>query len=108
MTDFKRTPESSGRAAEIARKIRSGEIQVTYARSTRINDLRKWVGQVLEALGHPEAFVTDLSTLGVFGSAASGGASQEAQLRLGFRVEPSDRVVDVRGSSGSRSCNECL
>lgn len=98
MTDFKRTPESSGRAAEIARKIRSGEIQVTYARSTRINDLRKWVGQVLEALGHPEAFVTDLSTLGDFWERGEREAqARKLSSRLGFRVEPSDRVVDVAG-----------
>lgn len=98
MTDFKRPPESSGRAAEIARKIRSGEIQVTYARSSRINDLRKWVGQVLEALGHPEAFVTDLSTCGDFWE--RGGREFEAKrlsAKLGFRVEPADRVVDVAG-----------
>lgn len=98
MPNFKRTPESCARSAEIARKIRSGEIQVTCARSSRINDLRKWVDKVLDAIGHPEALVTDLSTCGDFWD--RDGREAEAQTlskKLGFRVSPSDRLIDVAG-----------
>jgi hypothetical protein len=98
MTDFKRTSESCARTAEIARKIRSGEIQVTYVRSSRINDLRKWISKVLEAVGHPEAFVTDLSICSDFWDQhAKEDGAKNLSRKLGFRVAPGDRVVDVAG-----------
>lgn len=93
MPEFKRT---SDRAAEISRKIRSGEIQVTYARSTRVNDLRKWIDKVLDAVGHPEAFVTDLSTFSDFWARDERDEqARKTSKKLGLRVEPSDCIVDA-------------
>jgi hypothetical protein len=81
-------------ARDIQRKVNSGEIKVVYARSSRRETLRPWVQKVLEAVGHPEAFVTDESMIGDF-FFSEPKKIEEVAKKLGVRATARDRVVDV-------------
>jgi hypothetical protein len=52
---------------------------------------------MLEALGHPGAFVTDESVLSDFPlrDADEGPSLTERRIDLGVRVRPDDRLVDI-------------
>lgn len=81
-------------AKDIQRKINNGEIKVVYARSSRRETLRPWVQKVLEAIGHPEAFVTDESMVGDF-FFSEPRKIEEVGRKLGVRVTARDYVIDV-------------
>lgn len=64
----------------------------------RVARLDAYVQRVLDALGHPEAFVTDQSTLGDFYRAAD--PDSDAKLarvaeRLGLMLSFDDYIADV-------------
>jgi len=83
---------------DIEKKIARGEIKVEYASRDRVTILLPWVKKVLEAVGHPEAFVTNRSMLSDFWSmdkAERAALAAETGKKLGIRVEPGDYVVDV-------------
>jgi hypothetical protein len=83
---------------DIQKKIARGEIKIEYASRDRILALRPWVQKVLEAVGHPEAFVTNQSILSDFwpmDKAERAVLAAEIGKKLGIRVRQSDYVVDV-------------
>ena len=82
---------------DIQRKIASGEIKITYAKSTRIETLRPWVAKVLAAVGHPEAFVTDESMIGDFAVCVADKAKEADKVskKLGVPVKAMSYVMDV-------------
>lgn len=67
----------------------------------RVVDLWPQVKRALNALGHPEAMVTDESRVSDFADFGGGGGvtprglARAAKSRLGVRVRAQDRVVDV-------------
>lgn len=83
------------RAQDIRRKIERGEIKIEYAKSTRREILRPWVTRVLEAIGHPEAFVTDESKIGDFYNSWDTDKISELGKKLGVSVSMRDYVVNV-------------
>ena len=86
------------RAQDIQKKINSGEIRVVYAKSSRTETLRPWVTKVLEAIGHPEAFITDESTIRdffIFDSDNFDDRLAAIGKKLGTSVKLKDRVMDV-------------
>ena len=85
----------SFRAQEIRRKIERGDIKIEYAKSTRTERIRPWISKVLEAVGHPEAFVTDESKIGDFFSSDEAEKAVEIAKKLGVSVAMRDHVVDV-------------
>lgn len=82
-------------ARDISKKIERGEIKIVYAKSTRRETLRPWVAKVLEAIGHPEAFVTDESMVADFFFEDCAERVEEVSKKLGVRVLPRDYVIDV-------------
>ena len=88
--------EPKTRASDIKRKIDRGEIKIVYACRDRVLALRQWVQKVLDAVGHPEAFITNESTLSDFWSRSErAAAAEEVGKKLGMRVDPGEYVIDV-------------
>jgi len=81
------------RVASIRQAAADGHIE--FASTVLVETLESYVESVLTALGHPEALVTDLSTVGDFcleddeRSAASG--------RLGVALSDDDYVYEIAG-----------
>jgi len=81
---------------DIQKKIQRGEIKIEYAKRTRTETLRPWISKVLEAVGHPEAFVTDKSTVSDFFSMDDrAGKAEEISKKLGVTLKLSDYIIDV-------------
>lgn len=97
------------RNQDIRRKIERGEIKIEYAKSSRRETLRPWVAKVLAALEHPEAFVTDESSIGDFFSFPYEKEDLdkigEVSKSLGVPVAMKDYVVDV--ANRIRTGNMC-
>ncbi len=79
------------RTASIRQAAVDGRIEL--ASTVLVDALESYVEQVLEALGHPEALVTDLSTIGDFGleddeRAAAGAA-------LGLPLTDDDSIYEI-------------
>lgn len=67
--------------------------KIVFAANTKIDQLLEWVNHVLEAVGHPEALVTDLSTIGDF---PSGRVNLDKICKkLGFEVAAKDYIWEV-------------
>ena len=62
-----------------------------------VRQYRREITQILEALGHPKAFVTDESVLSDFPprDEDEGPSLTERRIDLGIRVHPDDRLVDI-------------
>lgn len=58
-----------------------------------VETLESYVQRVLTALGHPEALVTDLSTIGDFGLDADERST--ASSRLGVALSDADHIYEV-------------
>ena len=43
---------------QLSEDIKSGKVKIEFAKRDNTNDVRYYVGIVLNALGHPEAFAT--------------------------------------------------
>lgn len=81
---------------DIQKKIQRGEIKIEYASRSHTERIRPWVQKVLEAVGHPEAFVTDKSTISDFFNIDDrDGRAEEISKKLGVPLKLSDYVVDV-------------
>jgi hypothetical protein len=67
------------------------------ASTAQVAHYRREIQRLLGVLGHPEASVTDASTLGDFPLREEPSAPTVTELAsaLGVRVEPQDRLVDV-------------
>jgi hypothetical protein len=74
-----------------------GEQPFEPAPSTLVQQYRREIDQILEALGHPEAFVTDASSLGDFPlrDDDEGPSLTELRIDLGVRVRRDDRLVEI-------------
>lgn len=68
------------RTATIRKAAADGRIEL--APTVLVDTLEPYVEQVLEALGHPEALVTDLSTIGDFGLEDNECAAAGSKLRV--------------------------
>jgi len=75
--------------------------KIEHAERDKIEDLDLYVQKVLEALGHPEAFVTDESMIWDF-VPHLGSSSPETQVfldalgeKLGFKVDHQDYIWDL-------------
>jgi hypothetical protein len=84
--------------AHIRAAAEAGRIE--FAPQTKIAALGEWVDRALEALGHPEAWVSNQSSVGDFLSCAAKATERRAELRaisrrLGFPVKASDRVYEL-------------
>jgi hypothetical protein len=67
--------------------------KIVFAPQDKIRDLRPWVEQVLKAIGHPEAWVSNQSCVGDFGPDDEEMA--QIQEALGIPVKGGDYIVDV-------------
>jgi len=63
----------------------------------KVNALDKYVDRILEVLGHPEALVTDESTIWDF-LALEPERLKEISEKLGVKVETGDYLIDVAAS----------
>ena len=65
--------------------------------SDRIRQYRREIDQILGALGHPEAFVTEESTLSDFPLREEPETPTviDIEIATGIRVKPQDRLVDI-------------
>ncbi|HKU69184.1 MAG TPA: hypothetical protein VJP85_15535 [Candidatus Baltobacteraceae bacterium] len=68
-------------------------VELEFAPSLEVEDLAPQVERVLEALGHPEAWVSDESTVDDFGfdDAELAAAARE----LGVAVQHDDYILDI-------------
>jgi hypothetical protein len=99
MSGFSKYGEKRGtRASDIRRKIERGDIKIEYVSRDRVTVLFPWVKKVLEAIGRPEALVTNLSKVGdFFDRDQRVDMSKTISQRLGVDVNPWDYVVDIAG-----------
>jgi hypothetical protein len=73
------------------------ERELESAPGDLVRQYRREITQILEALGHPGAFVTDESVLSDFPlrDEDEGPSLTERRIDLGVRVRPDDRLVDI-------------
>lgn len=72
--------------------------KIQFESSDEIEFMRETINQILEALGHPEAFVTDLSAIDHFSDMMEGFKPEylaELEKNLGVVVKNEDLLVDV-------------
>lgn len=79
------------RTASIRQAAADGRIDL--ASIVLVDTLESYVEQVLNALGHPEALVTDLSTIGDFG--VDDDERSAASYRLGVVLSDDDYVYEI-------------
>lgn len=79
------------RTASICHAAEDGRIEL--ASSVLVDTLEEYVELVLNALGHPEALVTDLSTIGDFGLEDDERCAASAQL--GVTLSDDDYVYEI-------------
>lgn len=71
-------------------------MKIELAPQDKVIELEAWVDKVLDALGHPEALVTDRSSISDFSCEETPVAlANRLQLELGIPVESRDYIVDV-------------
>lgn len=88
MNKPKRSPE------ERLAKIRSGETKIVSAPQDKIKKLHYWIGQVLYALGHSEAYVTDESMVWDF-IMKDKERAKEISDQLGIPIKSNDLIYEV-------------
>ena len=83
---------------------------IDLAPTDEIEHLGVWIDEVLKALGHPDALVTDESWIGDF--APFGGSSDEKaafliqlEAKLGLPVTTRTPLVEVAKKLRERSCS---
>lgn len=74
--------------------------KIMFASSREIEKREEYVRKVLKAFGHPEAWVSDMSSVGDFLCYLDTKKQQNARLRefaklLGFKVKISDTIWEV-------------
>jgi hypothetical protein len=79
------------RMASIRQVAVDGRIEL--ASTVLVDTLESYVEQVLEALGHPEALMTDLSTIGDFGLEDEERAA--ASAKLGGTLSDDDYIYEI-------------
>ena len=79
------------RTANIRQAAADGRIE--FASTVLVDTLEPYVEAVLNALGHPEALVTDLSTIGDFGLEDDERCA--ASARLGVTLSDDDYVYEI-------------
>ncbi len=79
--------------------------RIVSAPDDQVVELDSECQQVLEALGHPEAYITDLSALSDF--CVDEIEAQEMSVELGVEISRSDLIVEVarRVSDKRKSIN---
>lgn len=86
-------------------KIRTGEMKVVPAPRDITETLEPYIMKVLEAIGHPEAWVSDMSSIGDFRPINFGDEQPEydeyqrfvddVSLKLAMRVNKGDGITDI-------------
>jgi len=79
------------RTASIRQAAADGRIELASA--VLVDALESYVEQVLKAIDHPEALVTDLSTIGDFGLDADERSA--ASDRLGVALSDDDYLYEI-------------
>ena len=79
------------RTATIRQTVVDGRIEL--ASTVLVDTLESYVELVLDALGHPEALVTDLSTIGDFG--LDDDERSAASATLGVALSDDDYVYEI-------------
>lgn len=89
---------------EALEKVRKGEMKVEPAPQDMTVALGPYVEKVLEAVGHPEAWVSDMSSIGDFRPIDFGGESKgdpyqdfvdKVSLKLAMKIEKGEGIVDI-------------
>ena len=83
---------------EALRGIKTGKTKVVSAKRDEIEMLRPYVIRVLKAVGHPEAWVSDLSSVCDFSPADKERNIEfiaRASVKLGFPVNEKDYIIDL-------------
>jgi len=83
---------------EKLKDIRSGKMKIVPADRDNVLLLSPYIMKVLEALGHPEAWVSDLSTVWDFSPGDTKGDSEfiaRASVKLGFTINNKDYIIDL-------------
>ncbi|MHA2280153.1 MAG: hypothetical protein ACXAC5_04665 [Promethearchaeota archaeon] len=83
---------------EVLGGVRSGKTKIEPAPQDEIEMLRPYVIRVLEALGHPEAWVSDLSSVWDFSPADEEGNREyiaRVSVKLGFPINEKDYIIDL-------------
>jgi len=98
---------------ELQEKISSGETKVVSAKQDETEMLRPYVMIVLEAVGHPEAWVSDESSVGDFRPVGFSRSNKEKQAplspvldtyqefvnsvaaKLGIGINKGDYIIDI-------------
>lgn len=70
-----------------------GPDEFEFAPQDKIDKLGPWVDMVLEAIGHPVAWVSDESMVGDFG--LDDGEIADAGIALGFGIKNTDYIYDL-------------
>lgn len=74
------------------------KMKIVCAPQDKVSDLEYWVNRILEVVGHPEALVTDESSLWdffPFNEEADENKVRAIQNKLGVNVSLSDYLVDI-------------
>jgi hypothetical protein len=89
------TPQFDGsdcsRTASIRQAAADGRIE--FASAVLVDTLESYVELVLNALGHPEALVTELSTIGDFG--LDDDERIAASAKLGITLSDDDLIYEI-------------
>lgn len=86
-------------------KVRTGEMKIVPAPRKITKVIGPYIAKVLEAIGHPEAWVSDMSSIGDFAPMNFGDEESEVDeyqefvdkvsLKLNMKVEKGEGVVDI-------------
>ena len=95
-----RKPLSEETLNNLREAIESGQSTVILAPQDQTEELSPYIDQILEALGHPEALVTDESMIGDFRSFGITHEEKEIWLnglseKLGIPIKSNDYLVDL-------------
>lgn len=93
-------PPSLPGTKEFLSKLANGEIKVHPAPQIQTKALSVYVMRVLEAVGHPEAWVSDASSIGDFRPMFGKHADyqeflDEVSLKLAMQVKKGEGIVNI-------------
>lgn len=87
-------------AKEALAKVKIGKTKIVSAPQDKVKELQSWVNQVLNAAGHPEAYITDESLISDFVSIFAKRDEREKRAKyisnkLGVSVKLRDYIIKI-------------
>ena len=75
--------------------IKTGKTKIVFAEQKKVEILKPYVDRVLEAIGHPEAWISDRSSIGDFRQGDYQEFVNDVAAKLGIGINKGDYLVDI-------------